>query len=428
MRVISLLLSVGMCKCACQTRGLNKRDKDEAMSMFRELTVDSFVGQIKAVKTVRDQIQDFLEIPPDGPLILHLVGPSGTGKSYLSEIIALSFFDDCDHVGSDILGFARESASSVGSLPGLNLLPDLGVGSVVRALTRRRCDSEAKRLKNWRQACGVVSTTFHDDFAAQEDCENGDQECKENGYGNVVQLKEFLKIAAEELYFEPQSVLVLDDFNFCTKKCAAMLKELITTQSLVNKFGRTVSASRAVIVLCSDMTNMGLMLDPMESYEFALQRVEAAAKDYWGETSVIISRSIHVPFAPLSDIEVIKIVGTIVNQVRERVRRRIDLFLTKKSKQSDRPYTWEGNFFCDEQTKVQIVDSLHSELEKVNARAITETFKEKLHASLKEPTKIEQRINTFKTSNSKHYSNQDIYVSVNFDDVGQLNVSLEVVA
>ena len=45
---------------------------------------------------VRAELIDFLNSNPSEPLMLHIVGPSGTGKSYLAELLAKAVFRQVD--------------------------------------------------------------------------------------------------------------------------------------------------------------------------------------------------------------------------------------------------------------------------------------------------------------------------------------------
>ena len=170
-----------------------------------------------------------------------------------------------------------------------------------------------KDVESWVLSCGVVHAAFSESSEEQA----------------VRNMQNLLDRAAVELSHEPNSVVVLDDFNFCFGKCQAMMKELLTQHTLNLPNGQKISASKLIIILTSDLTHLGVDIQRGESYEQALEQVEAAAKQFWGETSLISSVARIIPFAPLSDGEIIKVVDKMMILIERDIRFRINLALQK---------------------------------------------------------------------------------------------------
>ena len=89
--VLALLFCVAsVARAACGASSANGRELDNVIHAFNAYVSKLFVGQTEAVSTVRSELAEFVNAPMTEPLILHFVGPSGTGKSYLAEIVAKS--------------------------------------------------------------------------------------------------------------------------------------------------------------------------------------------------------------------------------------------------------------------------------------------------------------------------------------------------
>jgi len=377
---------------------------------FGDEVESSFVGQTDAVRLVRNSLHDFVENPAGVPLILHLVGPAGTGKSLMAEIIAKSLFDDCESTMARRLSETAKqyqiSKSWRSMVPYVGVALDKVTGFLGSQL--QSCESHDDKLADWRSACGIVHKTV---FLGEE----------------AEPIRSFLDRASQELKFQPKSVLILDDFNNCDSACATNLKDLLSSHIATSLTGETVSASQAVIIICSDLTNMGLSLSPSESYETALEKVSSVAIETWGRDSLIISKGQIVPFAPLSDHDIIKIIDLIMNQQKQWINKRIVKYLQDESTSSIK-YEWRGRFYCEEDVKLRILDMTHEWVDIKNARAITEDFTEQLKYSYTHPEPIERRLTGFKfnADASVAYNQQDIVLTVSTKS-GSLKVVLNLI-
>lgn len=66
----------------------------DAPTRFDELVTTTVLAQDEAVSTIRSQMANFLSIDQtlDGPILTHLSGPTGTGKTSLVSVLAQSLF------------------------------------------------------------------------------------------------------------------------------------------------------------------------------------------------------------------------------------------------------------------------------------------------------------------------------------------------
>jgi len=407
------LVLLGLCVVVADASCPNKVFREEVVSRFNQQVETNFVGQSRAVRTIRELLQDHaLELSSSregGPLVVHLVGPSGTGKTFMAEIMSTSLFDDCNTNLAAVQGHARRFMDGVAKrIP--SVFPEVSMVRNVfskgkRAFLSRRCDELNQKLEIWRQACGINYIKFH--FRADDEPES------EENPSDASQMRLFLEMAAKSLEEEPNSVLIFDDFNHCGRTCVSMLKELLTMHSITVSKGKqtVVSASRAVVVICSDLTNMGLNLDPDETYESALRAVEQATEEFWGKHSTVITKAHIIPFSPLTDAELLRIVENIVARAKRLVGKRISKALAEKTEKTGKNFVWQGTFICSAAAQQRIVDKLHTKVVDKNARALTEELWESLKRSTTKPKPIESRLERFKaSSDGSMYSAEEISI------------------
>ena len=431
---LAVLIGLGTVRAGCGEKSANARELDDVLPSFNKHIRRLFVGQTGAVSTARRELAEFVNAPVAEPLVLHFVGPSGTGKSYLAEIIAKSRFRpvDCKPQNEDLVD---KGLSAAGAIAGVKLGSPLGPlgmlgGAAIGALTgfvtgwgtnralEHTC-MDSGDLNHWLQMCGVVRIDFshmgggHDDgaFAAEK-------------------LAQELELAAEEVLYHPNAVLIFDDFNYCVGPCERMLREFILSHALKTRDGRVVSAKECLIILTSDLHQFGLQLEPGEVYEEALKRVEDAAREYWKRGSVFLSRAVLVPFASLSDHELLKILDMILDLTRDAVRRRVERALRLKEKSDANKidklhsvnamqYKWLGEFQVKEDTKLAMVDRMNSASESANARAITEELRSLIRKQMKFPVPVEDALLSTRAKMSRDgsmYFSCDIELLVVADD------------
>ena len=120
--------------------------------------------------------------------------------------------------------------------------------------------------------------------------------------------------------------------------------------------------------MTSDLTRFGLTLDPGVEYSDALAEVSRSAREFWDESSIVIAKPLMVPFAPLSDHELLRVVGRQIDDTRTTVERLVGMELdrVRRSHLQDNPSTgryvvdWTGQFICTEQASVRSLDTSSS--------------------------------------------------------------------
>lgn len=388
----------------CLDGGNNRRKVAQVIDFFNQEIEDTFVGQFRAVREVRKELEDKLSLLSDngidavldvthGPLVLHLVGPSGTGKSFLSQIVAKSLFKPLNcRSSTQVFGEYFQSTSSatsaavfaaqVGVLTNpvaaaaaalggasIGLLGSLGVDTLFKHI----CTD----VESWTMSCGVVHTVFS---------ETSEEDAARN-------MQNFLERLAVELQHEPSTVAVLDDFNFCFGKCQTLLKELLMQHTLDHPNGQKVSAKKAILLMTSDLTYLGLEIQRGEEYDVALDLVETAAKNYWGSGELVSTIARTIPFAPLTDGEIIKVVDKMLALIDREIHFRVARHFRKlEAVPGTQKHKWSGRFICAELTKMQIIDHMQESIEKKNSRAIVEEFSGILRRILRHPEPIEKRL------------------------------------
>eukprot|EP00924_Labyrinthula_sp_SR-Ha-C_P005753 maker-scaffold_14-snap-gene-4.49-mRNA-1 protein AED:0.00 eAED:0.00 QI:17/1/1/1/1/1/2/54/462 len=385
----------------------NARNLNEIIPFFNSHIEEKYIGQYKAVSDVSYEIQTYLnqisitetskqlEMDLQGPpnIKLHFVGPSGTGKSFLAQIVALSFFkqERCNRKYQELIPNALLTLGTMGM--GASFLPfisnpiglTVGAGSLLGYMAMKGTETkfcfDSVELTSWLESCGVFQTQF----VLGNEAENL------KSLNHVLDdLATFLDVSQDSKAL--RAVLVLDDFNLCEGKCQENknLKLLVNDGYLV-KEGKKIFASRIGIFFTSDLTNMGLRLERGEEYTTALDKVTTAAKSFWKKNLVVENMKL-IPFSPLSDAEIIKIIEKVLDMTRFTIKNRIEAQLQQQSQVDDVEYAFTGRVIFPEDAKTAVVDHLDDIIRQKNSRAVVEGFKRELIDTLRYPKPIEERL------------------------------------
>lgn len=427
-------------KSNCADGGNNRRRLSEVISSYNEQINEVFVGQSRAVREVRRNVESHIRLlnsednadrNSNTASVLHLVGPSGTGKSFLAEIVATSFFkpQKCvslkEYLGDRYEGvfsalMAAYGIAQIGILSNPFAAVMAGIGGAAAGLmTGVGVETALKEfvctdLDTWKLACGIVHVSFSE---AQEDKEK-----------NLLELTKTIDALAEELVHHENIILVLDDFKFCQDNCQRKLQEVLKVGTLRATDGTAVSVAKVLIILTSDLTYVtDLELRRGVLYDEALKKVEDASREYWGADSFINSLGTIIPFAPLSVEEIRKVAETMLIRFEINLKRKIANIMSELSTNSEYEHMWTGRFVCQEITKTKIIDEMHESIERRNSRAIVEELHTLLRKVINQPVplktlfenrtpftgkhKIESKISSYldKVVDAKIYDH-DVYI------------------
>lgn len=377
----------------CFRPALNRRNLDEVVDTYHSLLkIEKFIGQDEAVRVVRDKLIKYVvnmqrllmhsqydkqeqKKQHSNFLSFHFVGATGTGKSFLAEILARSLFHqyDCQGLGFILSKFVH-------------------------------CEKMGIPLQSWLMMCGTIRTAF---------LENEEDQGRSKMDATLMRAAEMLRYNERE-----GIILVFDDFNFCTGECEKKMIEFIEKKELVTAQGHVIDASRVILILTSDLSREGILLpdgiNDQKDFDYAKNVVLNAARKRWNEKDEKIkyffNASTMIPFVQLSVSEIRKLLSNEFEHLENKVRKQIEnafknqmdsekLVSNKKypyamqlikrvmdeiSDESHK-YIWKGKFYYHE----DIIDELLSKCDVTgNGRMITVDIKPKLEQLLVSPADI----------------------------------------
>ena len=281
------LLHVASCR--------NAAKRSEVKRRFEERARREYVGQQQAWNFVGHAIDGYAGDAPRGTCadwVLHFSGPSGSGKSFLAEIIANAAFDTWEEEPYVEQALDGGALASCGALFGAKaLLGPLGWGAAAagclgtyalasNSYTREMMHSYYKAPKLYPQQCGVRLHKFS------------------RGAG-VREVEEWEFRVAQELQRDPGAIIVVDDVGRLSDAAAfERFGQLLCGDggNAIPEFrtgrgdaAQRIAAGGALFVLTSD-----LELDPSEpqltcevrSFELMLEAVRQQSRAFWRERNI----------------------------------------------------------------------------------------------------------------------------------------------
>lgn len=247
-------------------------------------------------------------------LRLHLTGPSGVGKSFLSKLLATSFFEEsAAYTGYRAAGLAATTtatsmvlASTAASSSAA--LASTGASALTTALAAAPLAASGAALAavaGWRLVeygesfwgveprhfptqCGVGWWKFSS---------GGDEESA------IREVDRAIAHAAKVLQSCSAAVLIFEDVNRLPVAALATLGRL--TQPILRSRKRAVSLRDAILVFTSDLyapNSTSFVLEEHMTYEEAQEIVEAQSRQMWVDSPVWFTRDlVTLPLPPLDD-------------------------------------------------------------------------------------------------------------------------------
>eukprot|EP00326_Haptolina_ericina_P017777 CAMPEP_0181185492 /NCGR_PEP_ID=MMETSP1096-20121128/9534_1 /TAXON_ID=156174 ORGANISM="Chrysochromulina ericina, Strain CCMP281" /NCGR_SAMPLE_ID=MMETSP1096 /ASSEMBLY_ACC=CAM_ASM_000453 /LENGTH=245 /DNA_ID=CAMNT_0023274335 /DNA_START=121 /DNA_END=858 /DNA_ORIENTATION=+ len=185
----------------------NGAPKDEIKRRFERAAARDYVGQQQSWNFVRDALESYTGLKSRATCrdwVLHFTGPSGSGKSFLAEIISNAAFDTWGEEAYSFaqLGLASTSCFLVGAL-GWALGPvGMGAGCTAGAIGAHTA---------WSVAQSTMQSSFRAPHAFPSQC--GVSQHKFSRSSNVEEVRLWEYRVGQELLREPAAVIVLDDIG-----------------------------------------------------------------------------------------------------------------------------------------------------------------------------------------------------------------------
>lgn len=181
----------------------NAVPRDQVKRRFESLASREYVGQQQAWNNVRVALESYTGLSPRatcGDWVLHFTGPSGSGKSFLAEIIANSAFYpwELEAYSFAQLGIASAACLAVGALSWALGPVGMGVGCTAGAVGANAV---------WNNA--QISSTFQVPQPFPSQC--GVLQYKFSRSSGVDDVRLWEYRVAQELLRDPAAVIIVDD-------------------------------------------------------------------------------------------------------------------------------------------------------------------------------------------------------------------------
>ncbi|KAL1525390.1 hypothetical protein AB1Y20_020254 [Prymnesium parvum] len=268
----------------------NAVPRDEVKQRFETLAARDYVGQQQAWNYVRFAMEAYTGLAPRATCrdwVLHFTGPSGSGKSFLAELVANAAFDTWEEepYSMPLLGLASTACVVAGALTSALGPLGMGVGCTAGVAGANAAwnayTSTFRAPRPFPSQCGVIQHKFS----------------RSSGVDDVL-LWEYS--VAKELLRDPAAIIVVDDIN--------RLKD----SDAFERFGRLlcglggnsipefrsgpgdsqlVPASQALFLLTSDLeldTSDHISCE-MQEFDEMLDNVRTQSTQFWQR------RALHVP-------------------------------------------------------------------------------------------------------------------------------------
>lgn len=304
------------------------------------------MGQTDCVDYTLQALREFSK-PPHAMGLIHLVGASGTGKTFLASLVQRAFFAPC--------GGEFDLACRTRAL-------------LTRGRVKTQFDENAVD-----HACGMFYVDFLDT--------NTESEAKERLMGT-------LEAAMMELphWGDDPAILFLDNFNRCTGACERLMAKTVMDQAYQLPSGVRRRLDRVLILVTSDLSEEGLKVDAGESRKIVLDRVLEVLRRVWGEGSVWHDHGRIVPFAMFSEHELLKIFERIVGNTENDIRSRFESAVSQELKNVRAK--WTGHVRFSEQEQRLVLDAMHVEVSQSCAR-VFDRISARMRAVTKQPISVE---------------------------------------
>jgi len=270
----------------------NAVSREEVKERFEERARREFVGQQQAWNFVRDVLESYSGIAPRSTCrdwVLHFSGPSGSGKSFLAEIVASAAFDTWVEEPYPRAEYGLASTACATLAAGGGFFGPFGwagagvgcaAGLAFSSLAKEAVHQYFRAPEPYPRQCGVRLHKFA----------RGAQ---------LAEVEEWEFRVAAELQRDPGAVIVVDDVgrlsdaaafeHFGRLLCGGgghAIPEFRTGRSGDDAEAERVAASEALFVLTSD-----LELEPSEpqlscevrSFETMLEAVSRQSRSFWDE-------------------------------------------------------------------------------------------------------------------------------------------------
>jgi hypothetical protein len=330
------------------SRSLQRAPLSEVAENFRFWRQAKFFGQDLALDPTVHALRRF---NVKDVLLLHFVGASGTGKTYLATLVQRSFF---------------------------KIHPER---RFLFAFTPSNEEAQFELL-NMHDACGVAYCDL-----LEADTEASARTLLEQTLDRAFITREDESITVH---------ILLDNFNKCKGPCEKLMSKVVSEKRYRSPLtNRIYPLVNTVILVTSDLTEEGLKLAPGDDKAAALERVLASVRNTWGERSLWNDRGFLVPFLPYNVHELMEITKLTIADVQREIHERIKMELHDEAKRRDLPWgskvEWLGRFKFPVGEMARLIDKVQLEVDHQNARAF-ERVKGWLLQASRRPVPVEARI------------------------------------